>query len=280
MQHVGGVDHAIILVRDIDRAERQMSALGFKPTPRGIHSAVMGTANSTVVFADGTYVEILTVHSETPLNASLALQLKKGDGLAGIAFKTGDARAAAADFAGAGIAAGEATDFQRPVDFPGGARDAAFTIARIDPAATPGAWTFVCQHHSPDVVWRQDFIEQPNGVTGLLEVVGTASDLASIETAYRRVFTDRVERDEESLVIRTGTATVRFLSPLAYAERFGRVPRQGEPHLDALMFACRDLDRTAEALKGAGTRFAVNEGSLLVSSESVGGVVIEFCEAG
>ena len=64
MQHVSGIDHCVLLVRDLDAAERAMARLGFRPTPRGHHSAHMGTANATVVFRDGTYFETLGVVAE------------------------------------------------------------------------------------------------------------------------------------------------------------------------------------------------------------------------
>ena len=51
MQHVLGLDHVIILVRDLDDADARMARLGFRPTPRGHHSAHMGTANSTVMLS-------------------------------------------------------------------------------------------------------------------------------------------------------------------------------------------------------------------------------------
>jgi hypothetical protein len=35
MQHILGLDHVIILVRDLDDADARMARLGFRPTPRG-----------------------------------------------------------------------------------------------------------------------------------------------------------------------------------------------------------------------------------------------------
>ena len=68
MRHVLGLDHVVILVRDLDDADARMARLGFRPTPRGHHSAHMGTANATVMLPDRTYFETLTVLQETPAN--------------------------------------------------------------------------------------------------------------------------------------------------------------------------------------------------------------------
>ena len=65
MTVITGLDHVIIAVRDLDAGEAAMSRLGFRPTPRGYHSAHMGTANSTIVLPDNTYFEVLGVVADT-----------------------------------------------------------------------------------------------------------------------------------------------------------------------------------------------------------------------
>lgn len=280
MQNIGDLDHVIVLVRDLDRAEEQMTRLGFRLTPRGVHSAVMGTANSTFLFPDGTYVELLAVVNETPLNAPFVAELKEREGPFGLAMKTADAKAAAAEFAAAGVASGGPVEFARPVAFPEGAREAAFTIARIEPKASPGAWMFVCQHHTPDVVWRKDHLEQPNGAIGLAEVIGIAADLGPVEAAYRALFGARVQRQEDTLTVAAGAVTLRFLGPLAFAERFGRVARRPRPHLKALVLRSRDLDHTRRVLEANGLRCALSdEGTLIVPPDLASGAVLEFVRA-
>ncbi len=186
MQHVLGLDHVIILVRDLDDAEARMTRLGFRPTPRGYHSAHMGTANATVMLRNGTYFETLTVVQPTPANADTRAVLALREGPAGLALKTDDAEGAAVEFMAAGIAAGDALDFARPVELPDGTRDARFTVARVRSDASPGTSLFVCQQHTPDVVWREDFLEQPNGATGLAELIGVADDLVGDRAGVRR----------------------------------------------------------------------------------------------
>ena len=176
MQHVLGLDHVVILVRDLAEAEARLGRLGFRPTPRGVHSAPMGTANTTAVFADGTYLEALGVLRPTENNVAIRAVLAEREGPYGLAFKTEDADAAAAEFAAAGIGPGTALEFARPVDLPSGPREAAFRVARTDPTHTPGAWLFVCQHRTPEATWRADYLEQPNGACGVAEVIGLAPD--------------------------------------------------------------------------------------------------------
>jgi catechol 2,3-dioxygenase-like lactoylglutathione lyase family enzyme len=280
MQHVLGLDHVIILVRDLDDADARLTRLGFRPTPRGVHSAHMGTANATVMLENGTYLEVLGVLEATPANADSRAVLAEREGPFGLALKTDDAHAAAEAFEAAQIAAGGALAFVRPVAFPNGTQDACFTVARARPDATPGASLFVCQHHTPDIVWREDYLEQPNGATGLAEVIGIADDLLAIEDAYGAIFGGRVRRADDRVTIAAGDAQITFLSPGAFAERFdaaGEPVCSPKPRLAGLRVQVRDLDRTKATLQrnrvpwteGAG-------GSVLVAPDQGCGTLFEF----
>ena len=65
---ISGLDHALVLVEDLDRARDRFAALGFTLSPRGLHSAQRGTANHTIML-EGAYIELLGVLTPTPLNA-------------------------------------------------------------------------------------------------------------------------------------------------------------------------------------------------------------------
>jgi hypothetical protein len=280
MQHVLGLDHVFILVRDLDDAEARMARLGFRPTPRGVHSVHMGTANATVMLSNGTYFEALTVLQATPANADTRAVLAEREGPFGLALKTDSAQGAAAGFQAAGIAAGGALEFSRPVELPGGTEDARFTIARVRGEASPGASLFVCQQHTPDVVWREDYLDQPNGATGLAELIGVAHDLAAIEDAYRVIFGDRVERTETAVTITAGNAAITFLSPPAFTDRFGRLGKAvgtPTPRLSALCFQVSDLDRAKQVLRHNDVPWTEDAApSVLVAPDAACGTLIAF----
>ena len=281
MQHVLGVDHCALLVRDLGAADRTMHRLGFRPTPRGIHSAHMGTANATVPFRNGTYLETVSVLQPTPHNADRRERLAaRGEGPFGLAFKTDEARAAAAEFAALGFGSGEAVDFARPVELPVGTREARFTVARTRRGSTPGAWLFVCQHHTPNVVWREDHLDHPNGTQGIVEVVGVAPDLPALARSWGRIFGARLHSDAQSVAIDGLGAVIRFLEPEAFRQRYGPVaaiPAAGEPNLAALRLAVRDLDTVADVLMGHNVPFCRLEGGTIgVAPEQACGTVLEF----
>ena len=280
MQHVLGLDHVIILVRDLDDADARLERLGFRPTPRGVHSPHMGTANATVMLQNGTYLEVLGVLEATPANAESRAVLAEREGPFGLALKTDDAHGAADAFEAAQIGAGGALAFVRPVAFPNGTRDACFTVARTRADATPGASLFVCQHHTPEIVWREDYLEQPNGATGLAEVIGIADDLMAIEDAYGAILGERVRSGADRVTIAAGDARVTFLSPGAFVERFGAAGEpvsSPRPRLVGLRVQVRDLDKAKATLQRNGVPWTERaEHCVLVASDQGCGTLFEL----
>jgi catechol 2,3-dioxygenase-like lactoylglutathione lyase family enzyme len=279
MQHVLGLDHVIILVRDLDDADARMERLGFRPTPRGLHSPHMGTANATVMLENRTYLEILTVLEATAANEETRSVLAEREGPFGMALKTDDAHGAAEAFEAAQIGAGGALAFVRPVALPSGTQDACFTVARISAEATPGASLFVCQHHTPDIVWREDYLEQPNGAVGLLEVIGIADDLTAIEDAYGALFGERCQRTDDRVTIAAGDAAITFISPSAFVARFGEAGEpvsSPRPRLAGLRLQVRDLERAREVLRRNGVASTEGQRCVLVGADAGCGTLFEL----
>lgn len=280
MRFVTGLDHLIVLVRDLDAAETAMRRLGFRPTPRGVHSAKMGTHNATIVLPDRTtYFEVLAVNSATPDNASTRALLERREGVAGIAFKTPDAKGARVEFADAGVDAGAAIDFARPVELPTGTSEASFTVARLAAEATPGAFAFVCQHHTPGVVWRGDYLTQPNGARGVVGVIGVAADPAALAPAWQRVFDSRAQLVDGDLVIEAGAATLRWLTPARLEQRFGALAaavRAGGDGLRVIELASSDLDQSRALLRSAGVALTEIEGGFATDPAAGCGTIFAF----
>lgn len=277
MQHLGGLDHVVMLVRDLDMAERQIRRLGFNPTPRGVHSPQMGTANATIMFDDHTYFEVLAPISETELNADTRESVAEREGAHGLAFKTDDARAAASEFEKIGIAGTEAVDFARDVELAEGTREAKFTIARVTRESTPGAWAFVCQQHTPEVVWRPDYLAQPNTAFGVKEVIGVTEDLAVIETTYSRLFGDRLQLKSDTIIVASGQARLRFVLPSTFEKEFGDA-NGTPPMIGALSFRVRSLSDATEVLDQNKVSFEHRDDRIIVNAAQGCGSVMSFEE--
>ena len=62
-RQVRGLDHAVILVRDLDRARETYERLGFTLTPRGLHS--LGSQNHCIMFGRD-YLELMALPAAPP----------------------------------------------------------------------------------------------------------------------------------------------------------------------------------------------------------------------
>src|SRR5207244_7829431 len=85
-----GIDHAVVMVKDLDKSAENYKRLGFTVSPRGTHSAHMGSGNYTIMF-DPDYMELLGVLTPTEHNAPARAFLEKsGEGIERIAFTAVD----------------------------------------------------------------------------------------------------------------------------------------------------------------------------------------------
>ncbi len=272
-----GLDHLVVAVRDLDTARDAYERLGFTVTPRGHHTALK-SANHTVMFRDDTYVELLGIEEKRPANAHYAAFLLKREGIAAVALKTADARAARAPLAAAGFPTEESVDFGRPVDLPGGARDATFTITQIDPAATPGGRVFLCQHHTPEVVWRPDSLDHANGATGLAGLVIAADDPDAVAGAYARLFGTPVTTRGSARVVDTGNVPLLVATPdrLHWAWTSDPAFAAPRPFFAGLVVRVADLEQAQRALQKSKFPTVGGNGVLRVNSTSACGAMIAF----
>jgi catechol 2,3-dioxygenase-like lactoylglutathione lyase family enzyme len=264
---ITGFDHLVILVRDIDRAAAMYQALGFTLTERGHHSR--GTCNHTMML-DGNYMELVTVEHPGPGNAEYVELLKRREGPQAIGLQTGDADAVHAQLAAMGIETAPAIQFSRPVQLPGGARDATFRATRV-PKQADLPELFACQHLTRDVVWRPEWQGHANGAQRVIGVVigHGAPDRAA--TAWRGLFGG----DGGSL----GATRVEFVAPDGIAARFPGtgVPATADGALVGVVLAVRSAAETAALLRQAGIPTAVTAAGGVVPDPAVsGGAVLEF----
>jgi hypothetical protein len=49
LKNIVGIDHAVVVVKDLDAAAANWKSLGFTVSPRGTHSAKMGSGNYTMM---------------------------------------------------------------------------------------------------------------------------------------------------------------------------------------------------------------------------------------
>ncbi len=90
---ITGLDHFIILVKDLETAMESFRGLGFNVAEGGEHTQ-FGSRNALIAFADGTYIELLTFYdpglAEETFWASALKKLQAGEGYDGYAVQSND----------------------------------------------------------------------------------------------------------------------------------------------------------------------------------------------
>jgi catechol 2,3-dioxygenase-like lactoylglutathione lyase family enzyme len=251
---LGGVDHAVILVRDLDRARETYRRMGFTLTPRGFHS--LGSQNHCIMFGRD-YLELMALPKPHPAFAYFSEFLARREGVGAIALASGDAAAARAGLLRAGVAAEAPLALSRPVQDLGEAR---FTLVQLPPAQTPGFRAFVCQHHTRDIVWRPEYQSHPIGAERIADIIVAADDRAPYEPVMRGM-------------------PVSFDPMAELRKRLGglALPDASPPAVVAIRIRVPDRESAAATLRRGGfAPMRLADGSVAVGADEAHGVALVF----
>lgn len=278
-----GLDHVVVIVRDLDAAAAGWQRLGFTISPRGTHSAHMGTANHTLMLGED-YLELMGIVAPTERNAPTRALLEKREGIERAAFTTTDAAAGVAALRARGLkdAIGP-TDFSRPVDLADGTQtEAKFATFQWPLDERPGGLRiFACQHFTRAAVWLPELQTHANGAHRIDHVEMLSKDPATAAAHMSRLTDMPVEKDNDG-ASRVDTGAGRgafvFVDRAMLEARHPGVPLGGLPDEGAVVLALRveDAEKTAAALGDAG--LAVAPGVVKVAPTLANGVMIVFAE--
>ncbi|MGO4280007.1 MULTISPECIES: VOC family protein [unclassified Cupriavidus] len=215
-------DHAVVVCGDLDAAAANWRALGFTLTPRGYHT--LGSQNHCIMLARD-YLELLHVTAPSPSRQYYWDAQQRGDGCAAMSCKSRDAFATAARLRAAGYKTSDPIEFSRPVRLDDGSEHpATFRVTALDDA--PGARYFVCEHRTPELLWRPEWLAHANGATAIeaAYLVVEAGQVGAAAAAYVEITAgkliaadDRVARiavDGAELVISTADALAEVTGTL------------------------------------------------------------------
>lgn len=202
---IQGIDHIVIVVRDLTQAAQDYQEAGFTVTPGGEH-ADGATHNALVSFADGAYFELIAFKEpDRPQEHRWWAQLAAGEGLVDFALLSDDLTAESTRLSEAGLT----------IDGP---RDG----GRIRPDGQRVAWKTFGLPRSPvplpflieDVTPRELRVPpgpataHPLGVTGIAGITLVVADL------------DQSARDFAGLVGNTGSTAQSAIDGVDAARRF------------------------------------------------------------
>jgi Glyoxalase-like domain len=283
LKNVIGIDHAVVVVRDLDQAAANWKRLGFTVSPRGTHSAKMGSGNTTIML-DPDYIELLGVLVETEHNIPTRTFLARhGEGIERIAFTAVDSAAGAEEIRARGYAALGPTDFERPVTMPDGTRSAAkFRIFQWPIEQAPaGLRIFACQHKTPETVWIPQLQQHANGAKRLKQALVVSMQPAKDAAHLGRMIDRDVKAEpDDAVAVPSGSdrADFIFLTGEQLGRRYPEVSLAGLPESGGagLVVATSDLGAAEKAFGSAGLR---SGGAVCVAPAAANGTLLAFVKA-
>ncbi len=219
------LDHLVINTGlGMDAAAALFTNLGFQLTPRGHHS--LGSINH-LMMDPVSYLELVGV----PANGKQRQEVLDSPlGLSGLVFCSEDAEATFARLTTAGLAPQEPILLERPVTIDGEARVARFHNVRMTAAEFPAGRVYFCQHLTPDLVWRNEWLSHPNGFRGIAGMTvrspdpeGEAARYAALTEGPARRDGDSWRIDEAGFALRIEHGSSAFVSATLVFEDLARL---------------------------------------------------------
>jgi catechol 2,3-dioxygenase-like lactoylglutathione lyase family enzyme len=277
LNQVIGLDHVVVAVRDLDAAAQTWRTLGFTLSPRGTHSAHMGTGNYTLMLGDD-YLELLGILADTPRNEPTRQFLAHREGIERAAFTARDAAAGVAELRAKGIAATDPVDFERPVTLPDGTLSrAAFTTFNWPVTERPGGVRlFACQHHTRPSVWIPELQRHANGALAIARIEMLAEDPPADAQHLARLIDRPPQSDPDGAWrIPSGSTRADFVC-LSRAQLQARHPGVSVNELPgrgaaALVLRVHDLNMARGALQ---VPFIESAGRVVVEPRHANGILL------
>jgi catechol 2,3-dioxygenase-like lactoylglutathione lyase family enzyme len=219
------LDHIVISVQDLDRAIASYRAAGFTTLFGGKHADGL-THNALVLFADGSYLELLALVNPSggvPLFKDLVLP--HGEGYSGYALTCADLRSEAERMRGAGIEVGEIRQ--------GGRMRAdgvplRWQMARLDDRMSP----FIIQDETDRLLRvpaQGDWIRHANGATGIADVCILATDLEAEARRYAALTGSKATQLDGCVVFALEQGTLTITAPRTSADQGDAASGRGLP---------------------------------------------------
>ena len=286
-----GIDHPLVLVRDIEAVAARYRALGFNTAPTGFHP--WGTSTSLIVL-ERSAIELMGIYDPALLDRDaiggfrfgrhMADALAEREGVSLVALYSEDAPGDRARIEARGIPAQGRIDFRRRVRVPGRDWDEAVVTLEIllDPAL-PRASNFLVQQHRPELVWVPAWMSHPNGALGFAGLAYAAADPAPMVARLRGLFGDEaVRQTAEGYEAVTGKGTVTVVPPGAWSRMLGMAgePAAATAACVGIDVAVRDLPVVAGILRDGGIATVAGPGGIAVADfASFGNVLLRFVPA-
>lgn len=275
---LAGVDHGIVGVHDLEAARQRYRSLGFTVTPRGRHIG-WATANYCIMF-ERSYIELLGILEPGGYSAGLDTVLAdRGEGLLKLVMRSDDSERTHAFLSEAGLVSEPVRDLARELEMPDGVVLPAFRLVHPFPEATPGLPALVCQHLTPELVWRESWIAHRNTAKAVHSYCIAADDPQALAAGWSRLLgPTSVAPGADRIIVETGTARLDFVSTDSLgadlAELGVKAPEAGR--IAGVRILVEDLSAAASCLAESGLACIRTEDALVVPPGDACGIVLSF----
>jgi catechol 2,3-dioxygenase-like lactoylglutathione lyase family enzyme len=207
-----GIDHIVIVVRDLEQAAKDYEKLGFTVVPGGKHP--VGSHNALISFADGSYIEIISFYRPSPDHRWWA-PLQIGEGLVDYCMQTDDLTGDTAKFRDAGVKINDPVPWSR-------VRPDGYELKWVLSLAQQecrGVAPFLIQDLTPRDERVPQKFDHPNGTKGIGAVTVAVEDVNMVRRWYQNALgadgTDvsRADLDAAGTRFRVGPHRLDFVRP-------------------------------------------------------------------
>ena len=257
------LDHVVFNTRfETDDAAHLFEGLGFQLTPRGFHPT-LGSINHLMVF-EHDYLELIGL----PPGGDIVRQelIDSPVGINGLVFASSDAAATRDDVVGRGFEAQPVQNFSRPLVIDGAEHEARFAAVRLALNSFAAGRVYFCQHKTPELIWRREWMDHPNGATGIAELTIASADPLATGAHYARLGSIG------------GNFALTVLDAPALADRFGELAGCGADRPErfaAVTVRSRDPQIAAQRAATLGLPHSAAKGRVVVALPALGSL-IEF----
>jgi len=282
MEPIAGIDHVIIGVRDLETARSNWSRLGFTLSPRGRHID-QPTGNYCIMFPTD-YIELLGIVDADGSSHRLDNFLSRREGLMGAALApVGSAEEARAVLVERGLHPSMPRALERRIELPEGTALLRFSLVSLSAEETPGLDSFLCAHLTPELMRRDEWLDHPNGATGIEGVHILVETTAPLLPAYDRLFgIVQVTTTDAVAAIHIGRHRLVFSTPDDFQTMHPGFALDRDfrlPGIVALEIGVEQRERTAGFLHGRQIAFSeMPDGGLAVAPHEANGAILFFRE--
>ena len=282
---IKSIDHPVVAVDDMESSKVVYEKLGFMVPPRGSH-VEWGTGNWCIMFAND-YFELRGILDPERYTINLDKVLDQfGEGLMGVAFGTDSAQGNYDEMLKNGLQAKEVKQLSRNFELEEGWTQPSFSLCFPQEQDILGLMHVVmCQHMTPELIRKPEYLIHPNGVTGVISVTGIIEDIDDVEVAMGRLLgKEAINRSTEGLTLTLPSQqTINLLTQSAYDMYYGpftkNISTTEKTYLGATTLKVDDITKIQFVLNSNNIPFIkTGNNKVMVAAAYTCGVALEFIE--